>query len=151
MSKGRRKHSPVFQAKVALEAVKGEETVAQLAGRTRFTPAGFRLGRRPSPMARPASSATVRTGRAGPEGQERCCAGRPPVPGDRPAQGGAGFLVREVRSMSRARRREMVDREHPSLSIARQCTLREVSRSGRYYRPRGTSEEDLALMQAMDR
>ena len=65
MSKGRRKHSPVFQAKVALEAVKGEETVAQPAGRTRFTPAGFRLGRRPSPMARPASSATVRTGRAG--------------------------------------------------------------------------------------
>ena len=30
MSKGRRKHSPAFKAKVALEAVKGEETVAQL-------------------------------------------------------------------------------------------------------------------------
>ena len=46
MSKGRRKHSPVFKAKVALEAVKGEETVAQPAGRTRFTPAGFRRKRR---------------------------------------------------------------------------------------------------------
>ena len=55
MSKGRRKHSPAFQAKVALEVVKGEETVAQLAGRTRFAPAGFRLGGRPSPMAPPAS------------------------------------------------------------------------------------------------
>ena len=33
MSKGRRKHSPAFKAKVALEAVKGEEAVAQLAGR----------------------------------------------------------------------------------------------------------------------
>ena len=33
MSKGRRKHSPAFKAKVALEAVKGEETVAQLAAR----------------------------------------------------------------------------------------------------------------------
>ena len=31
MSKERRKHSPTFKAKVALEAVKGEETVAQLA------------------------------------------------------------------------------------------------------------------------
>ena len=31
MSKGRRKHSSAFKAKVALEAVKGEETVAQLA------------------------------------------------------------------------------------------------------------------------
>ena len=33
MSKQRRKHSPAFKAKVALEAVKGEETVAQLTGR----------------------------------------------------------------------------------------------------------------------
>ena len=33
MTKGRRKHSPAFKAKVALEVVKGEETVAQLAAR----------------------------------------------------------------------------------------------------------------------
>ena len=38
MSKGRRKHSPAFKAKVALEAVKGEETVAQLAGRYQVHP-----------------------------------------------------------------------------------------------------------------
>ncbi len=31
MSKGRRKDSPAFKARVALEAVKGEETVGQLA------------------------------------------------------------------------------------------------------------------------
>ena len=31
MSQGRRKHNPSFKAKVALEATKGEETVAQLA------------------------------------------------------------------------------------------------------------------------
>ena len=36
MSKGRRKHSPAFKAKVALEAVKGQETVAQLAARSGF-------------------------------------------------------------------------------------------------------------------
>ena len=33
MSKRRRKHSQAFKARVALEAVKGEETVAQLAAR----------------------------------------------------------------------------------------------------------------------
>ena len=53
--------------------------------------------------------------------------------------------------MSLAQRRKMVDREHPSLSMTRQCALLGVSRSGLYYRSRGTSEEDLALMQAMDR
>ena len=38
MSKERRKHSPSFKAKVALEAVKGEQTVAQLAGRYEVHP-----------------------------------------------------------------------------------------------------------------
>ena len=38
MSKERRKHSPTFKAKVALEAVKGEETVAQLAARYEVHP-----------------------------------------------------------------------------------------------------------------
>ena len=38
MSQGRRKHSPAFKAKVDLEAVKGEETVAQLAGRYQVHP-----------------------------------------------------------------------------------------------------------------
>ena len=38
MSKGRRNHSPAFKAKVALEAVKGQETVAQLAARYEVHP-----------------------------------------------------------------------------------------------------------------
>ena len=38
MSKERRKHSPSFKAKVALEAVKGELTVAQLSARYEVHP-----------------------------------------------------------------------------------------------------------------
>ncbi len=38
MSEGRRKHSPSFKAKVALEAVKGMDTVAQLAARYEVHP-----------------------------------------------------------------------------------------------------------------
>ena len=38
MSQGRRKHSPAFKAKVALEAMKGQETVAQLAARYEVHP-----------------------------------------------------------------------------------------------------------------
>ena len=53
--------------------------------------------------------------------------------------------------MNLARRRQLVEREHPSLSIARQCALLGVSRSDLYYRSKGVSREDLALMQAMDR
>ena len=53
--------------------------------------------------------------------------------------------------MSLAQRRRMVDREHPSLSTARQCALLGVARSSLYYRPKEASGENLALMQAMDR
>ncbi len=52
--------------------------------------------------------------------------------------------------MSPARRR-MVDREHSSLSLVRQCALLGVSRSSIYYRPRAASAEDLSLMGEIDR
>ncbi len=53
--------------------------------------------------------------------------------------------------MSPARRRQMVDRQHPSLSLVRQCALLGVSRSSLYYRPRPASPEDLSLMGEIDR
>ena len=38
MKQNRRKHSPAFKARVALEALKGEETVAQIAARYEVHP-----------------------------------------------------------------------------------------------------------------
>ena len=52
--------------------------------------------------------------------------------------------------MSRERRREMVDREHPGLSTVRQCALLGISRSSVYHRPRAPSQKDLALMKQID-
>ena len=46
--------------------------------------------------------------------------------------------------MSPARRRQMVDREHPSLSLVRQCALLGVNRSSIYYRSKAASAEDLS-------
>ena len=44
----------------------------------------------------------------------------------------------------------LVDRDHPSLSISRQCELLGVSKSGFYYRPQGISDRDLAIMRLID-
>ncbi len=52
--------------------------------------------------------------------------------------------------MSRDRRRQMVDREHPALSTVRQCALLGISRSSLNYRRKETCPEDLAVMKAMD-
>ena len=52
--------------------------------------------------------------------------------------------------MSWERRRKMADRQHPALSTVRQCALLGISRSSVYYRPRATSQEDLAVMKQID-
>lgn len=48
------------------------------------------------------------------------------------------------------KKRELIDWEHLRISIARQCQLLGVSRSGLYYQPVPISQENLALMRLLD-
>ncbi|MCE2465034.1 MAG: transposase [Dehalococcoidia bacterium] len=57
MSRGPRKYSPAFRATLALKAVKGQETVAQLAVRYEVHPSKIQAWKKP------VSSATARSRR----------------------------------------------------------------------------------------
>jgi len=52
--------------------------------------------------------------------------------------------------MSVERRRQMIERGHPNLSIVAQCRLVSISRSSFYYAPVPESPETLALMATID-
>jgi putative transposase len=52
--------------------------------------------------------------------------------------------------MSLERRRQMIEPEHPQLSVVRQCELVSISRSGFYHRPSGETALNLELMRLID-
>jgi len=53
--------------------------------------------------------------------------------------------------MSTTRKRQKVVKSHPRLSLAKQCKLLEIHRSGLYYKPKGESLLNLQLMKAIDK
>ena len=52
--------------------------------------------------------------------------------------------------MSRGERKAMIARDHPGLSLSRQCQVLAISRSSFYYTPKGVSPSSLALMRRLD-
>ena len=52
--------------------------------------------------------------------------------------------------MSRSERKAMIQRDHPDISLSRQCSVLSISRSSFYYATKGESAENLALMRRID-
>ncbi|TDG02888.1 transposase, partial [Paracraurococcus ruber] len=52
--------------------------------------------------------------------------------------------------MSLERRRQMIEPDHPQLSVVRQCELVSISRSGFYHQPAGETVLNLELMRLID-
>jgi transposase-like protein len=121
LRRSRRNHSLTFKAKVRLAALKGEKTLAELAQL------------HDAHMTQIAAWKTqLLEGAAG-------------VLVERDPRSARDTLFGEgLRSMSLDRRRELIDRAHPALSIVCQCELMSITRSGLYHQPVGERRHDAA-------
>jgi putative transposase len=139
----RRNHTPVFKAKVALAALKGEKTLADLAQQfdvhanqiTQWKGSFSKARRRLRPRQERGERAEHRF-----EGPSRQ---------DRRADAGERFFGRCAHQSRFVERKTMIDRKH-DLSLTRQAKALNISRGAVYYKPRPVSAEDLAIMRRID-
>ncbi|WP_425127106.1 IS3 family transposase [Burkholderia gladioli] len=140
----RRTHSAAFKAKVALAAVKGERTLAELAQQFDVHPNQITEWKRQLQ-----ERAADVFGAAGPMSSE------PPVDvktlhakiGQLSLEN--DFLKRRAHQGGIAERKTMIDRTH-ALPVSQQTRLVGIARSSAYYRPQPVSETDLLLMRRID-
>ena len=147
MKQTRKKHGAAFKAKVALAAIKGDRTIAELASAYGVHPNQIYAWKKQ--LLDGAAGVFEGSGRHG--GYRQRSAGRSPVSADWPAEGRKRFFVTKARQMSRAERRALVEREVPALPVSRQCRLLSVSRASVYRRAAEISEKDCTIMALLDR
>nr|WP_254682218.1 IS3 family transposase [Phaeobacter inhibens] len=146
MSK-RKQHHPEFKAKVALEALKGEETVSELASRFGVHPTMIHQWKRA--LLEGASGVFERGNRKAPGVDEEQVKGLHAKIGELAVAN--DFLARKAQTLDRQVRRKMIEPANTSLSIGKQCKLLSISRSSFYYDPKGESEMNLDLMRLIDK
>ncbi|WP_420913266.1 IS3 family transposase [Kordiimonas lacus] len=145
MSK-RKQYKPDFKARVALEALKGEQTVAELSSRFGVHPTMIHQWKK---ALLENAAGIFERGAAKKEAEVdpgkikdlHAKIGQLTIEND--------FLVNGAQAMDREVRRTMIERR-PKLSVTRQCQLLSLSRSSFYHQPKGESPENLDLMREID-
>ncbi|WP_156948675.1 IS3 family transposase [Bradyrhizobium sp. WSM1417] len=142
--RSRRNHTPAFKAKVALAAVKGDRTIAQLAEQFDVHPNQIT-----------AWKAQLEGGASGVFGSGSMSPAAPAIDvkslhakiGELTLEN--GFFRRSAHQGGIAERKAMIDREH-DLSITKQAEILQISRGSVYYLPRPVPDADLAIMRRLD-
>ncbi|WP_159006615.1 IS3 family transposase [Bradyrhizobium sp. S69] len=146
MMKTRRRFTAEFKAKVALEAIKGHQTVAELATRHALHPTQITAWKREAieKLAKvfDDKGAEVQANRDAEVTKLHAKIGQLVVE--------RGFFGQSLRSLSLDRRKAMIEPDHPRLSIVRQCELASISRSSFYRAPTMENEATLRLMRLID-
>ena len=145
--KKRRNHDAGFKARVALEAVKGERTVSELAAEYGVHPPMIHQWKKA--LLHGAADIFERGGKKTAEVDEDTVRALHAKIGELAVAN--DFLVTKAQALGRETRRGMIERNHPVLSVGAQCRLVSISRSSFYYEPQGETETNLALMLLIDK
>ncbi|WP_252181042.1 IS3 family transposase [Azospirillum sp. B4] len=142
----RRRYSAEFKSKVALEAIKGDQTLSELAAKYEIHHTMIAQWKRQAidGMAATFSSKSEPVPPASEAEIEKLHAKIGQLLVER------GFFTGCLCSLGLDQRREMIEPRRPRLSIVRQCELLSVNRSGVYYRPAPESSLNLTLMRLID-
>ncbi|MBV2145121.1 IS3 family transposase [Ochrobactrum vermis] len=141
----RRNHSPAFKAKVALAAIRGEQTLVELS--QQFDVHANQIKQWKDQLLEGATGVFGDEAKAEPTGPTVDVKTLHAKIGELTLEN--DFLGRSARQGGIAERKEMIDREH-KLSVVRQAKLLGFSRGSVYYSPRPVSDGDLALMRRID-
>ncbi|WP_179253532.1 IS3 family transposase [Brucella pseudogrignonensis] len=141
----RRNHSPAFKAKVALAAIRGEQTLLELS--QQFDVHANQIKQWKDQLLEGATVVFGDEAKTEPTGPTVDVKTLHAKIGELTLEN--DFLGRSARQGGIAERKEMIDRTH-KLSAARQAELLGFSRSSVYYSPRPVSDGDLALMRRID-
>ena len=146
MPRKRRSYPAELKAKVALEALREEATMAELAARYDVHPnliANWKTQAREQVLVSFSGKHEHQEASREAEIKElRAKVGELVIEQD--------FFVEGLRSLSHGRRVTMVDPDHVALSITRQCRLVSIARSSFYYEGTGESPLNLQLLRRID-
>lgn len=145
MKTPRKRYSAEFKARLALEVIKGQRPLTQIASEHCVHPTHLLVWKKQLLDQLPALFADRRC-KAQKE-QEELTAQLYQQIGQLKVE--VDWLKKKL-ACSVAEKRRLIEREHPQISLVRQCQLLGLSRSGLYYHPRGQSVENLLLMRLID-
>ncbi|WP_157870992.1 IS3 family transposase [Gluconacetobacter diazotrophicus] len=142
----RKRYSAEFKSRVSLEAIRGEQTLSELASKHGVHQTMIAQWKRQAVE----GMAGIFSGKAAPE-----AAASPADVEKLHAKIGQLLVERDflrgcLCAVGRAQRRQMIDLKRPRLSVVRQCALLQLNRSSVYYRPVPESEGNLELMRLID-